>query len=299
MKTTLLSLGALALLLASCDTSTKDSYRIIPYAEYNLIVNNSDQAQAAQATEGRYEVKFNITSNCVDIKASDLILNNQKFSFETDTMGVRQKFFSIDGTSTYYLTFSKRGSTGMGSSASDLTGSFVYCYLPQTSDILNPSFNVGVTERLDLSYTLSDRYKVQTFWPSAYYQGQSVASSQGNSYSTKASGYLTQINFEKKTASVYVYNADFTGEKENALPKVMRFEDIPVVFTHEGFSLESSAPKTMVLGVKDGRTALVDSVGFAATDFRLDLTSADMTDVMISYKLRDHQVNFRGCSILK
>lgn len=299
MKTTLLSLGALALLLASCDTSTKDSYQIIPYTEYNLLVDNTDQTQAAQVSEGKYEVKFNISRNCVDIKASDIILNNQKYSFETDTMGLRQKFFNIDGTSTYYLTFSKYGSTGMSSSASDLTGSFVYCYIPQTSDILNPSFNVGATERLDLSYTLSDRYKVQTFWPSAYYQGQSVASSKGNSYSTKGSGYLTQINFEKKTAAVYVYNADFTGEKENALPKVMRFEDIPVVFTHEGFSLEASAPKTMVLGVKDGRTALIDSVGFAATDFTMDLTSADLTDVMISYKLRDHQVNFRGCSIVK
>lgn len=293
-------MAATALLLASCDTGTKDSYQTIFYPEYNLIVDNTDASQPAQVSNGNYEVKFNISKNCVDIKASDIIFNNQKYSFETDTMALRQKFFNIDGSQTYYLTFSKRGSSVVGSPASDLAGTFVYCYYPTNSDnLLNPDFTLRGVERLDLSYTLSDSYKVQTFWPFAFYQGQSVVSSGYNTYSTKESGYLTQIDFEKKTASLYIYNAEFTGDKDKTLPKVIKLEDIPVVFTHEGFSLEAAAPKTTVLGIKDSRPALVDSVGFAATDFSLALTSADLTDVMISYKLLDHQVNFRGCSIVK
>ena len=103
----------------------------------------------------------------------------------------------------------------------------------------------------------------------------------------------------KKTASVYVYNAEFSADKDKTLPKVIRFEGIPVIFNHYGFTLESPAPKTQVLGIKDNRTTLVDSVGFNATDFSMALPSDDLTDAMISYKLAGHQVNFNGCSIIK
>lgn len=299
MKKTLLSLGAAALLLTSCDTSTKDSYQTLTYPEYNLLVDTQDVDALAQASYSDYQVKFNISKYCIDVKSSDIIINNQKYSFETDTMAVRQKYFTIDGNTSYFLTFSKKGSVGTGSAASDLTGTFVGCFVPQTSDILNPSFTLAAQERLDLSYTLNGRYRVQTFWPAAYYQGRNVAISGSDTYATTKTGYLTQIDFEKKTATIYVYNAEFSADKENAMPKVMRFEGIPVIFDHYGFRLESAAPKTQVLGIKDNRTALVDSVGFEAKDFILELTSADLTDVMISYKLKGNQINFQGTSILK
>ncbi|MDE6290497.1 MAG: hypothetical protein K2M16_03100 [Muribaculaceae bacterium] len=299
MKKAILPIAAMAFLLASCDTSTKDSYQTMNYPEYNLIIDNQDASAAATASFSNYEVKYNISRNTVDVKTSDLILNNQKYSFETDTMALGHKYFNIDGTTSYLITFSKKGSTGIGSPASNLTGAFVRCFVPQTNDVLNPSFTLGVSERLDLSYTLNDRYKVQTFWPSAYYQGQNIATSSEGSYSTKGTGYLAQINFEKKTASVYVYNAEFSADKEKSLPKVIRFDEIPVEFTHYGFILKSEAPKTQVLGIKDKRTALVDSVGFQATDFSFDLTSPDLTDALISYKLAGNQVTFNGCSIIK
>lgn len=299
MKKTLLSLGAVALLLASCDPNTKDSYQTLTYPEYNLIVDTQDMDADAQASYGDYQVKFNISQYCVDVKASDIIINNQKYSFETDTMAVRQKYFTIDGTTSYYMMFYKNGIAGAGSAASDLTGTFVGCFVPQTNDILNPSFALAAQERLDLRYTLNGRYRVQTFWPAAYYQGRNVAVSGSDTYTSTKTGYLTQIDFEKKTASIYVYNAEFSADKENAMPKVMRFEGIPVVFDHYGFRLESAAPKTQVLGIKDNRTALVDSVGFEAKDFTLELTSDDLTDVMISYKLKGNQINFQGTSILK
>lgn len=302
MKKMLIPLAASALLLASCDTSTKDSYRTIPYYEYNLIVDNVDPSVPAATSYATYEVKFNISKYCVDVKGSDLIFNNQKYSFETDTMALRQKPYTIDGQTAYNLTFSKSGNagaSGTGSSASNLQGTFVYCYIPQSNDILNPTFELGANERLDMSYTLNDRYSVQTFWPAAYYKGQTVATDDGESHSTNDTGYLTQIDFEKKTASVYVYNAKFSANEEKPLPKVMLFEGIPLVFSHDGFSLEAAAPKTTVLGVKNNLPALVDSVGFGATDFSMVMTSKDLTEVWMTYKLNGKQVNFRGCSIIK
>lgn len=300
MKKTLLLFGASALLLSSCDTSSQDSYQTIPYEEYNLIVDTQDMEAPAQASYGSYVVKFIMSKNVIDIKSSDIIINNQKRSFETDTMKLRSKVFNVEGLgmAENYM-FSKSGPTSVGSPASNLNGTLVWYYVPSGTSILSPDYTVTVGQRLDLSYTLNDRYSVQTFWPTAFYRGQTVAVEGAESYSSKSSDYLTQIDFEKKTASIYVYNAELSADQDKNFPKVIRFEDIPVVFNHEGFTITSATPKTTVLGKKDNQTAMVDSVGFAATDFTLELTSKDMTDINIYYKLNGKSVNFRGCSILK
>lgn len=299
MKKSIMSLAAMAFVLASCDTGTKDSYQTLTYPEYNLIVDNQDPNQPAQASYVNYEVKNNISKNVVDVKASDLVINNQKYSFETDTMALQSKTFNVEGLgNTYNLYFSKPGQAGQGSGVSNMNGTFVYCYMT-TSNLLNPSYNVTVGQRLDLNYTLNDRYKVQTFWPASMYRGYTTSSASGQSHSTRESDYVTQIDFEKNTASVYVYNAKLSADQASTFPKIIRFEGIPVVFTHQGFSLRADAPKTTILGKKDNQAAMVDSVGFEAKDFSLELTSSDLTETVISYTLDGHNVTFRGCSILK
>lgn len=300
MKNLILPLAAVALALASCDTGSHDSYQTLSYPEYNLIVDTQDASAPAQASYVAYEVKHNISRNVVDVKANDLVINNQKYSFETDTMDLRTKTFTVEGVGQgYHLYFSKNGNASQNGSVSNIYGTFVFCY-SLMSNLLNPVYsqdNVG--QRLDLAYTLNDRYKVQTFWPMARFRGITTSVTDGMSHTTKESDYVTSIDFEKKTAAVYVYNAVLSQDQASSFPKVIRFEDIPVVFTHDGFSLEASAPKTTVLGKKDNAVAMVDSVGFNATDFSLHLTSADLTEAIISYKLGGHNVNFRGCSILK
>lgn len=301
MKRIIFPIAALAL-FASCSTDTKDSYQTVRFSESNLIIDTQDASQMAQVSNGSYDVKHNVSKGCVDISTTGLIVNNQNITFETDTMALRSKTYSysIDGKEEtgVKLVFSKSGNASSNGSVSNMAGSFIMCYY-RTGDLANPSYNVGLYERMDLRYTLNDRYSVQTFWPTAMYRGVSVASEGSDTYTTRSSDYVSVIDFEKKTASVYVYNAEFSADKEKTLPKVILFEGIPVVYTHEGFSLESAAPTTKVLGKKNNQTALVDSVGFAATDFSLILTSSDLTDAMISYKLDGKNVNFRGTSTLK
>lgn len=300
MKKAIFPLAALALALASCDTGSKDSYQTIQYPEYNLIVDNQDINAPAQASYGSYEMKFNYSKNVVDIKSSDIILNNQKYSFETDTMAIRTQNFKTEnyGEAFNYI-FSKPGSAGVSSSVSNLNGKLVWCFMPNSTNLLSPTYNVTVGQRLDLSYTLSDHYSVQTFWPSAFYRGLTVSTGDAITHTCKTSDYLTKIDFEKKKASIYIYNAELSADQAPNFPKVIRFEDIPVVFDHSGFVLKSDAPLTTVLGKKDNVVTMVDSVGFAATDFVMEMTSADLNDVVISYKLDGKSVNFRGCSIMK
>ncbi len=301
MKRIFFPIAALAL-LASCSTDTKDSYQTVPFAESNLIIDTQDASQMAQVSNGKYQVKQNISKGCVDITTSDLIINNQSISFETDTMALRTQAYSytFEGKdmTDYKLVFSKKGHVSTNGAVSDLAGSFIACYY-KTGDLENPNYQVGLFQRMDLHYTYNDRYSVQTFWPTAMYKGVSVATEGSDTYTTRGSDYVSVINFEKKTASVYLYNAEFSADTEKALPKVILFDEIPVVYSHNGFSLESAAPKTKVLGKNGNKTEMIDSVGFAATDFSLFLTSSDLADAVISYKLDGKNVNFRGTSTLK
>ncbi len=302
MKRIIFPMAVAAIMLASCSTETKDSYQTVPFPECNLIIDNYDMSQPAQVSVAAYNVKFNFTKSCIDISTSDIIINNKNYSFETDTMAIVNKPFSFtyegkDETG-MKMTFAKNGPAGAGSAASNLSGSFTVCFY-RTGDLLSPSYTVQGPDRLDLSYTLNDRYRVQTFWPTALYRGQTVVTSGSNTFSTRGSDYLSVIDFEKKTASLYVYNAEFAADAEKPLPKVILLEDIPVIFSHDGFYLQSDSPKTKVLGKNNNAAAMVDSVGFAATDFSMYMTSSDLADVDISYKLDGKNVNFRGTCTLK
>ncbi len=299
MKKAILPLAALSLLIASCNPDTKDSYQTLSFPEYNLIIDDQNPDQLAQASYVNYQIKNNISKEVVDVKATDLVINNQKYSFETDTMKLRTKSIPLEGGTSYNLYFSKKGPAGVGCAASDINGTFVYYYTPP-SNVLNPVYeSIQLGQRLDLSYILNDRYKVQTFWPVAFYLGQTTSFSDGESHSTKASHYLTQIDFEKNIASVYVYNAELSANQDSKFPKVIRFENIPVKFNHHEFYLEAESPKTTVLGKKDNQVAMVDSVGFEAKNFTMNLISADLTEVQINYTLDGHNVNFHGNSIVK
>lgn len=288
--------------LASCNTDTKDSYQTQPYPEYNLIVDNQDYSQLAQVSYCDYSAKYNLSRNVMDITATDIVVDNEKYSFETDEMQVGSEAVKLEGTDGYLynLVVSKSGQTATGSIASDLNGKFVWYYWPTNADPISPYYNVTLGQRLDMRYTLDNRYSVQTFWPVSFYKGLSNAYADGESYSNKTADYMANIDFKNKKATVYVYNPEFSGNQPTSFPKVICFDEIPVVFTHEGFSLEASAPKTTILGKdSNNKAVMVDSVGFAATDFSLYFLSQDKTDISLSYKLDGKAISFTGSSILK
>ncbi len=301
MKKLFYPIAALAL-LASCNPTSKDSYQTIPFPESNLIVDTQNASELAQVSDAVYSFKQNFSYNTIELSTSNLSVNNMTQSFETDTMGIRYEefFYNENGTEqkAYKWAFSKKGSASANGSVTNLKGSLITCYFKSTAAD-DPNYELGYFQRLDLSYTLHDRYKVQTFWPTALYKGTTIATDDAESFSSRKADYVSVIDFSKKVGTIYLYNAEFSADPEKELPKVIAFEDIPIVFSHEGFSLQAAAPKTRVLGKNDNKTELIESEEYAATDFSFVLTSSDLTDAAISFKLDGKSVNFRGSSTLK
>lgn len=298
MRKSLIPIALFALSLASCDTGVKDSYQTMNYQEYNLITDKNNLDQPAQASVGKYEIKYNISKNVMDVKGSDIIINNQKISFESDTMAIKVTYFkTADDGYVEVWGFSKAGKAG--TSVRDLNATFPWTYYSKTTDLTTPDFEVGCFQRFNVSYDLDAGYRVQSFWPSPFFKGNSYASEGTSSHSTKNITYLVQMNFVKNLATAYVYNPEFSVNKPSDYPKVIMIDSIPIKFSHSMFALEASNPKTKIRGKVDNKDVMVESPSFKATDFKMNFLSPDMTDVSISYEIDGKKINFNGSSVLK
>lgn len=307
MKKAIFSLAATTLLLASCDTTTKDSFERIPFQEFNLIVDTYDMEQPAVVSGSVYRVNTNLTKGVVDITTNDIIVNNQKYSFETDTMAIRTSTFTTqDGTKVGKLSFSKSGPAGVGSAASDFKGSYVrhmfrYSGIPDypTVALNNPSYQIGYYSGLDLNYMLADRYLVQTFWPESLFQGTSYAVEENNSFSTAKTDYFISLDFHKNLGTLYIYHPEYTYNQDKEFPQIIKVDGISVKMSHDRFSLEASEPATTVLTTKDGKTDFFPNSAFNVTDFSMTFFSQDVTEAEIKYTIAGKKVTFSGCSVLK
>lgn len=314
MKKAIFSIAALALLLASCDTDTKDSYSEIPYGGLNLIIDTYDLQQPAIVSSSIYKAKTNLSKGVVDIKSSDIIVNNQKYSFETDTMALHYSTFkTLDGQSFIEESFSKKGLTAIGSAASDINGVYTWHYFRYSGNqyspevaLTNATYEIGIRQGLSLTYTLSDRYKVltfnnlvQTFSSDVFFRGNSYSNDESGSFSTKNTDYLVGMDFQKNIASVMIYNPEYSTNQPQNFPKIILLENMPIKYTHDRFYFEDSAPKTKVLTTKDGKTEFSEDPSIKVTEFSLTMLSESFTDIDIKYVIDGKSVSFIGCSIVK
>lgn len=293
---------AAVLLMATSCLKNSDNHYTIRCIDYNLVIDKDNPDAEAQASFCGYDITYYYDKGALTVNGSDIIISNQKYSFETDTMAYRTKYFKaqIDGEEISFgqMVFSKEGLVGAGAPVSDLKGAMLGMYAPATSDTLSNNFNLKFVQRLDLNYILSDRYQVQTFWHTSLYLGQTYTSSSLESFSSRNPRYLVNLDFSQNKATVFVYNPELSTSDDN-LPKVIRIGDIPVRFNHDSYYLEAAAPKTTVLSKRNKVPALIDSVGFQVEDFSLRLMSEDLTDAEISFKLQGKSVNFIGSCVPK
>lgn len=302
MKRLLLPLAVLAMMAVSCDTETKDSYSTINFSECNLITSLVDESQPAQISSSIYTMRLNWTKYCVELSTSDLVMNNQKISFETDTMALKTYYLVSEANSGSYIEngiFSSKANVGKGAEITNLDATFTpgnyavsNIYVPEVQTM---SSYQGY--RLLMGYDLNGSYHVQTFWPICCYMGQSYVVG-AETFSTQTTSYRVELNTEKNTARVIVYSPQFTSSDQD-VPKAIVMEDIPVKFSSRSYYLEADAPTTRVLGNKDGVAALVDTERFNAANFSMTMASEDLTEVVITYKVDGKNVTFTGCSIVK
>lgn len=309
----------LALCLTACDAGKNQNTQTFTYSNItNLIADTSNPESLAQATVANYIVTEDYDNGSIELSASDIIVNNQKYSFESDTLMLKPKYFGNDIS---YKAFSRIGNISKGgSTASNMDGFFAAYYIPvnagysslTTSDLLsqNYKFNYTISSVGSysnnsyffplLDYVLNDTYRITTFMPVSCYVGSSYITDGHNGLNTKDTGYQVVLDFSKKEATVYVLGVELLADEDSETPKTIRLDNIPIVMTHDRYRLEAASPKTTVPGkTSDGTMGFVESADYQVTDFSLSVASQDLTEVIISYKVAGKTVTFEGCSILK
>lgn len=292
-----------ALSLASCDgeLGSNESYTTSTFSGYNLITNLDDSSKPAEATAAAYRIKLNLNHICVDLTSSTFAIGSQTISFETDTMAYYSTYLVPEDGSGDYVSvgrFGKKSNVGKGATVTNLSG-YITSGVYNLSSIYVPGFETAVygSSRLILDYDLNDKYNVRTFWSSSFYCGRTDVAGKEGFYSYEPV-YRVELNIEKNTAAVLVYNPAFSSSDID-MPKAIVFDDLELKYTHDSYYLESDAPTTLVLGQKDGVVALVESDEFKATGFSLRITDYDLTEVSIVYRIDGKSVNFNGSSIVQ
>lgn len=302
MKRLFLPFAALAMMVTSCDNSVNDSYSTMNFAEYNLISDLQDPSQPAQMSSAGYSLKLNWTKNCIDMTTNDVVINNQKVSFEIDSIPFNT-YYMMSGTNNApmfeYGVFSSKTPSGSGEKVTNVDALFTpgnyvtnNVYVP---GIETMSANQGY--RLLMGYDLDSKYHVQTFWPICCYMGQSYVVG-AETFSTQNTSYRVDLNSSKNTAKVIIYNSQLSSADED-VPTAIVIDEIPIKFSNKYYYLESESPKTQVIGVKDNVMTLVDTDQYNVTDFSFTITSEDLTEATITYRIDGKRVTFTGCSIVK
>lgn len=302
MKKILLSLAAAGLFLTSCDTTTKDSTQTMNFGEYNLIVSQNTQ-DPATASPCVYELKFNLTKAAVAMSTKNLLFANSNHSFETDTIPYSIGVFK-DANGNYFEMgkFSSTANVGtpISPSVTRLTGTFTSACHYTTASVPDFYTPTAVGTRLLLDYVYNDSYRVRTFWPECFYKGTtSVTGEGGHFFSTTSTVYRIVMDMEKLTAQCVIYSPEYAvsvdGATDTSMPTAILLSEIAVKFDHDFYYLEAAAPKTKIL--KLGSSAWTESAAWEATNFRFDITSADLTQGVLKYKLGDRSIQFSGSSI--
>lgn len=306
MKRLFLPFAALAMLATSCDVGTNDSSSTIYFSECNLISNLVDQTQPAQISSSIYTTICYWSKNCVEFSTTDLVINNQKISFETDTMALKTYYLVSEDkqSSIENGVFGSKTNVGMGAEITNLDamytpGSYVTnsVFIPGIESL--PSF---MGYRLVMGYDLNSQYHVQTFWPTSCYIGTShVVGSE--TFSTMTTSYRVDLYPSKNTAKVIIYNPQFSSSDKD-VPQAIVIDEVPIKFSNKSYSLVAESPKTQVLGSKkddngNNVIALVDTDKYNVTDFSFAISSEDLTEATITYRIDGNRVTFSGCSIIK
>lgn len=286
---------AAGLLMASCDTTTKDSTSTLQFGEYNLIVSDNPQ-QPASASPCVYKLDFNLTKGAVAISTENLLFNNINHSFETDTVGYSVGVYK-DANGNYFEQgqFSSASNIGRGASVTRLDAKFTGASYYVSVEIPGFTTAQGVATRLVMGYDYDNSWHVQTFWPECFYVGNSIVTGNAGQYfSTSATAYRIAMDMEKLTAQCVVYTPQFDSS-DSGVVKAILLSEIPIKFDHSSYYLEADSPKTQI--VTQGSMKWDESDAWKATDFKFNITSADLTQGVLTYKISGRDIHFSGSSV--
>lgn len=282
MKKSLLTLCTLAVgvTFASCsggDNQLTENYNI---DLANLITDTHANCESTIALSN-YAFNYDYTNQTMQLRVSGLPIDGTSYSFisaddikftETNYNQGTVKKFAIPTMSSLSSSVVATGLSGEVSTA--------YNY--------NPVLNVisQVWRRFMISYTVDNRYTVQTFEKTTYWKGTTNTSYvfQGahKEFSSSEPVYGIDMDIEKKTATLLIFNARF-AEEMNVSIEVMKIEGLKISASLGQYTVEGT---DLIPEVKEG-SGWTKNPKYTFNTFKLVTTDANLTRGSISFTVAD------------
>ncbi|MDE7159842.1 MAG: hypothetical protein K2O24_03220 [Muribaculaceae bacterium] len=235
-------------------------------------------------SKGEYYMQFDNVKKLVSVSSKSIRYDNTDHSFSTTSMTFKAGAYNVGG----YIGQVFRWQSAEGNVAA--TGSVPVTgfkglmtdvfYFNNMLDVpvLGPMLDTRLS-RTVLSYNYNNLYKITTFYPDMMFSGETstTASATAEPFKTSAPQYRVVIDWEKKKASMVIYQAQF--DPHMPAMTALLLQNLDVEWTRSGYTI--TGENVTAGSVENGSVTPVP--GFPFTEIKMTTTSADMTEATVEY----------------
>lgn len=284
-------LGSLTLLLGVTACNDKENYYEATYhvPTLNILTSTSDGVGVASECTYDYYAKTsggkntgNVTAKSIQIEGSSYNLKTSDGSFVTN--GFTVSFSNLAGTLSGNKTYP----------VSD--GKFSFTNYINTPKLLGLNVNVDLPEQFAIcQYNIGEDYFMNTFPANAFYSGVTTTTYPGangqESNTTKTIPYQLKLNIGDNTATMYMYNAKFSGVAAEPPKSQINLEGLTVEYLNGVVTVKG---ENIVPVVVEG-TVSTPYENFIFNNIEFKTTTPDMSECEINYTVAGRFTgNFQG-----
>lgn len=277
-----------ALLATSCDKDgDRSEVRSYTYPSYNLYTSIDGSVQPSIGF-GSYVFTFAFPANTVAVKTSSFPApQGSQISFNTDDLPLEGSSVKIGDYNYEVIGFNATSVPSTSSRVKNISGELTQAAYPPPALVAVPGYprimQNETAHFVKMNYTLSDFWRVRTFWRDMTFSGSTTTSYPGMQapYSTESISYRVVMNLDNPTgaftADVIFYNAMFAPNMPSLSAIVIK--DLALEFTQNGYTVSG---QNIVPSMLEGQE-LLENPTYTFDDFRMNVGGDYMQQCDIDY----------------
>ena len=251
----------------------------------NILTNNSDGSAVASRCVYSYEAKESNGTTIGSVTSSAIVIDGSSYTLQTSSGPFKNN--------TYTVAFDNLSGMMTGNRNIPVTdGKFVF-----TTVFNNPSF-FGITTNYNFpqqfamcQYNIGDEYSVKTFPENSFFTGSTTTEYPGQngteSNSTNSIYYMLSLNITDNTATMYMFNAKFSGSPMEPAKAQINIEGLSVEYNNG--SIIAKGENIIPVIVEGNVETPYENYIFNNIEFKT--TTTDLSECEINYTVAGR---FRG-----
>ena len=272
-------LGSLAVLLglSGCKDNDYNYNYQFTVPTVNILTNVSDGTGVASKVTYDYEINDNSGTTTGTISSSAIVLGGSSYTLKTVTAPYQYNSFTVAFKN---VTGSMTGNQTIPVS----NGNFTFTTVVNNPLLLGLSISTQLPQQFAIcQYKIGDEYTVKTFPEIAFYTGETTTQYPGadgmQENSTKTIFYELSLNLAENKATIYMYNAKFSGMPQEPSKSQINIEGLNVDYSN---GMVTVTGENIIPVVVEGNVS-TPYENYIFNNIEFKTTSDDLSECQISY----------------